>query len=560
MKLCQRIFDRNRESVRRAARGVAIASAAFALLLSTLLVVNYFQFKSVDPLHSRALDKLVREFRANPEDQQLKEEIRALNLLSRKAFFAHRWQLATGGGLLLLSLLVLAVSLKLAARPRLDLPDLSAAPSDEAAWQERKRSRRWLAATGVLLLALAVTAGLAFRRDLESAQPFSGSRSLASAEDYAKNWANFRGPGAAGIATADRAPLSWDGASGKGLRWKTEVPKPGYSSPVIWGQRLFLTGADEKSRELYCFDTEKGKLLWQKPVGATGTVPTVHRDTGFAASSAATNGRHVFAIFATGDLAAFDMDGKPLWSQNLGQPENHYGHSSSLITFEDLVIVQFDENSASRVLALDAETGAPAWQVDRTVISWASPILVNTGSRQELIVTNSVAVSSFDPRTGALLWEEKCLGGEVGPSAAYDDGMVFVANEFSKASGIRLEGGKAKVVWEYSDKLPDTASPLAAKGLLFLATSKGDIICLDAKTGKPVWEHAFNDGFYASPILVGGNVYAMDLSGTMHIFAADRTFRLLGESALGEPSSCTAAALDGRLYLRGDRFLYCAGE
>lgn len=548
------------EVVGHVARGIAMASAGFCLVLGALLVVHFLQLRAADPLDNRARQALEAKLRENPGDDNLREEIRALDLLARRALFTSGWQLRSGAWMLGGGIAVLLIALQVHRRMHRAAPEMpTGRPPDP--WRRAARARRGLAAFGGAVAVLLVVAGLLIRQPSLGGSPSGAGISppggLPTAAEYARNWPNFRGPGANGIATAKAAPVSWDGRSGRGLLWKAEVPLPGFSSPVVWEEQVFITGADEQQRMVFCFSGRDGRLLWQTAVASRQESPGVHRDTGFAAPSMATNGRQVFAIFATGDLAGLDLDGQIRWTRNLGLPDNHYGHSSSLLTFENLLIVQYDQNSNGQLLGLDAATGQTVWRAPRPSISWSSPICVHTGSRYELILTDGKGVTAYDPRTGARWWGENCLAGEMGPSAAYADGMVFVTNDFAATSGLRLGDNRAKVEWRSEEPLPDTASPLATGSRVYLATSRGVIACLAAATGKVLWEQEFDDGFYASPVLVGDRVYALDLQGIMHIFRDADHYQSLGEPALGEPSSCTPAVREGRFYLRGDRYLYC---
>jgi outer membrane protein assembly factor BamB len=207
-------------------------------------------------------------------------------------------------------------------------------------------------------------------------------------------------------------------------------------------------------------------------------------------------------------------------------------------------------------------TGKEVWTAERTDIAWGSPIVVNTGRRDEAILTCSATVDSYDPLTGAKLWSEKCLSGpEVGTSAAYAEGLVFVANDYAQGTAIRIGaatgGPPATVLWQYSEDLPDVASPLATAQYVFLAGSGGTITCLDAKTGAAHWRQAFDDGFYASPILAGSRVYALDRAGVTHVFDADKSYAARGTAPLGEEAVSTPAFAAGRIYLRGKQSLYC---
>jgi len=551
-----------RPTALRLARATFATGLAFSSLLLLLLVANWLAVRSVDPLESPALATLRARLTESPEDEALREQIRALDLLARRAFFASQWQQRTVGLLLLGSLGVTLLSARLVAarggrRPA--VPERSrAAPW----WVDAVRARRWLATSAGGLLVAALAAAVTARSHIGNGAS-NGARSASVTEPSENDWPFFRGPGGNGVAVDQDAPIAWDGASGKGIAWKAEPPLPGNSSPIVVGERLFLTGADRETQEVYCYARETGDLLWRQAVKAGPDAggrrpPPVHPDTGFAPSTMATDGTRVFAIFPTGDLAAFDLEGQSLWSASLGVPDNHYGHASSLITSGGRLIVQWDQHQGAQLVAYDAATGSLAWRTPRDVISWASPVIVDTGSRQELLVTNSKSVAAYAPATGVLLWRSDCLGGEMGPSPAFADGLVFVANDRATAAAVRSGG---EVVWEYDEELPDTASPVATGELVFLATSYGVLVCLDAKTGEQVWLAELQSGFYASPIVVGDRLYALDLDGVMHIVKLGRTFELLAEPALGEPAMATPAFVGGRIYARGERFLYAiAGD
>jgi len=545
-------------------RGLAVIAAAFSLVVCVLMIANYFQTKAIDPLNSPALQKLIAKLDANPNDTALREEIRALDLLARKAYFTSLWQLRMGGYFLLWGIIILLIALKTLSSLRQKLPNPKEFDEKEDFWKLNTLTRNAIAIGGVAILGLALILGILSHSELSADNPFETATDFFPIEELEKHWTNFRGPGGNGHAHYTHAPTSWNGETGEGILWKVPVPKPGYSSPVVWENRIFLTGGDKQAREVYCFDAKSGKMLWQKPVinipGSTGAV-TVDEGTGFAAPTTATDGKRVCAIFPTGDLICFDRAGNQLWGYNLGVPDNHYGHASSLIIYQDLLFVQYDQNKNSKLLALQTATGKTIWEVKRGAISWSSPICVNTGSRMELILTNSRSVDSYDPKTGEKLWNQNCLGGEVGPSAAYADGMVFAANEYAQGVGIRINPSNAasssEIVWTYDDALPNTSSPVATAEYVFLATSDGLVSCLDAKKGTLLWEQEFDDGFYASPIIVDNRVYALDLKGVMHIFKLDKAYESLGEPKLGEDSSCTPAFLDGRIYVRGEKHLYC---
>ena len=289
-------------------------------------------------------------------------------------------------------------------------------------------------------------------------------------------------------------------------------------------------------------------------------MPKVTSDTGLAAPTMATDGRAVFAIFATGDVIALDLSGKRLWARNLGMPDNHYGHASSLIISKDKLLVQYDTNKAGKLIALSTQTGETKWETLRkSRIAWSSPALVNTGSRMEVILSTNPNVSSYNPETGKELWSVDCLSGEVGPSVGYSDGMVFAANEYAKLVGIKL-GPTPEIAWESDEFLPEVSSPLAVKGLLFIATSYGVFACFDAKTGKKYWSQEFGDPFYASAVYADGKVYITDMSGKTHIVKATKEYQLIGTPELGEKAVCSPVFTDGKVYIRGMNQLFCFGS
>ncbi len=548
---------------------VAIIAALMAGILSVLMIANYIQTKSVDPLNSQAITRLMADLQENPDDEALKEQIRALDLLARKAYFTHQWQVRTGSYILFAFALVLLLALKYMNSLEPHLPDLSKSPEPGEAWKNKRMARRYMLFGGLGLVLLALGLGFLFQTELENfgaAQEAGPSLAAKMEEREAmhQNWPGFRGPDGLGVALHTDVPLEWDGPTEKNILWKTPLPLSGFNSPIIWEDRIFLSGADRRNQIVYGIAAESGEILWQTELndvpGSPESRPRVTEDTGFAASTLTTDGERIFVLFATGDVACLDFEGKRLWAKNLGMPDNHYGHASSLITYGDLLLVPFDQNTGGRLLALRIGDGEIAYEQPREVeISWASPILVNTGTRYELILNSNPYVMSHDPLTGRELWRVRCMQGEVAPSPAYADGMVFAVNDYARLVGITL-GDTPEVAWEYLDDLSEVASLLATEDLVFMAASFGTVTCLDAKSGERYWFEDFDEGFYSSPILVGDKVYLMDISGVMSVFKAAKTFELLARSELGEGAVTIPAFMPGRIYIRGDEHLFCIGK
>ena len=571
-------------------RPIAVVAAVFSLVLCTLLILNYLQLQRTDPLDNPALERLITRLSENPEDAELREQIRALDLLARRAYFSRLWQIRTAALMLLISVAVLLLSLKALTRGRQKLPEEN---RKLPAWRSAFLARIGLITAGaVILVGGMVTAGLShsalsgeYRQAsasgpegsaaagraegggaaaaVETAEQTETKENILDSEALRSNWPGFRGSGGIGIAYVEEAPTLWDGTTGQGVLWKTEIPKPGFNSPVIWDDRIFLSGADEQIQEVYCLDRNTGAMLWRQTVadvpGSPAEPPDVTPDTGYAAPTMATDGTSVFAIFATGDVAGFDLEGNRLWQRNLGLPENHYGHSSSLAIYRDLLIVQYDHDGGSRLLALDTSTGETVWETPRQVLTtWSSPIVVYTGRRPEIILNANPFVGSYDPDTGRELWQVECMYGEVGSSPTYLEGLVYAANQFAQLVAIDVD--TREILWEVYDDLPDASSLLAVEGCLYVPTSFGYLSCLDAATGEIYWAHDYGGDSYSSPIYAAGRVYWMDKSGVMHILQAGKEFVPVSDPPLGEPSWAVPAFADGRIYIRGEQHLYGIGE
>ncbi|MFA6239309.1 MAG: PQQ-binding-like beta-propeller repeat protein [Candidatus Hydrogenedentales bacterium] len=588
-------FEKN-DFLWRLSSAVAMVSGLFSLVVFLLLVFNYVQLRNVDPVNNTLITKMRQDYAALPEkDVALAERIRDLDLLNRKAFFTSQKHLRTGAILLLVGISIFMIASKGAFRWRREAPGLDATPTADKEFLAFAQSRQLITWASVGILALGMTSALLTESlvmknanasisppaepsakdtaveptaEAGAGQPIVVAKAelnLPTWETMEKNWPSFRGPGSLGTAHFTTAPMDWDVDTGSGVRWKVEIPLPGANSPVIWENKLFLSGADEKTREIYCYDINDGKELWKHAVedlpGASQTPPKVSEDTGYAAPSMVVHGGAVFAIFADGDLVACDLDGKRLWGINVGIPQNHYGHSSSLLAYDKFLYVQLDESVDPKLIALDVATGKEVWVAKRTTISWASPILARTEFGPQLILNSESTVDAYDPLTGAPLWSQECLDGEVAPSPCYSNGIVFAANEYAIATAIQLEKSNAgvtpKVLWEFDEYLPEVSSPVGDGERFYFGTSTGTLVCLDAKTGTKLWAEELSEGFYSSPVLVGDRIYISDMAGQMYIVKAGSAYELIATRKMGEEVFATPAFMDGRIYVRTQKHLFC---
>ena len=389
-------------------------------------------------------------------------------------------------------------------------------------------------------------------------QPFA-SLSRRPTRSYSQPWSCFRGP-QYGVSPWANVPVAWDGESGQGVLWKTPLKTSCVGSPVLWQDRIFLTEADEKERAVLAFDAESGKELWRQVVadgGKDAPLPPV-ADSALAMPTPACDANGVYVLFGTGDFAAFTHDGKPKWQVFLKRPEIGYGYASSPCVIDGLVCVQFDELSGGYALAVEAATGKIKWKQPRSRgPSWCTPVAIPGEDGKPLLVLNANGSATAYDMTGKVVWDVEAANGQVTPSPVWWDGRVYFVNVNSCLICYKTSD-TTKELWQVRGKLPDVASPVIVNGLLFMGTSSGHMVCVDARTGKEVWTHK-SPRPYASLVASGDRVYSLGRDGTMHIVAADRTYRVVGTCSLGEGSDATPALGDGRIYIRGRNNLWCLG-
>ncbi len=384
------------------------------------------------------------------------------------------------------------------------------------------------------------------------------------------NWPRFRGPGGAGVDTGADVPLTCDVKTGANIAWTAAVPAKGFSSPVVWGDRLLLSGGDKARCEVMCFDVRSGNLWWRSvvPKAVSGPVNAnkLPDECDMAAATVATDGQRVYAIFASGDLAALDLDGHVVWSKSLGVPKNLYGHATSLLTWHDRVIVQFDQGTPadqlSKIYAFNCATGAVVWSQPRPVgASWATPIVIEVAGKSQIVALAAPWVISYSPQDGSEIWRANCLDGEVTPSPIFAAGTLYIVNPTIKLQAIRPDGRgdvtRTHLGWMAEDGIPELTSPVSDGNLVFVVTTAGVLTCYDAKDGRKQWEHDFDDECNASPSIVRGKLYLITKKGTLVVIEASRQFKELGRSELGEQVVASPAFAGGRMFVRGDKRLIC---
>lgn len=548
------------------ALAVAIASGAFLLATIGLLVFAQTQGKVGGLVTSKERTQLIEELHKRPKDEALKQRIRHLDLILRQKTFSQLRLSANGGHAMLGALVVFLMSAHFVRMMHRQTPDPVAWGARHADEDKRTGQIARYAVSSVfgLLAATALFLGIQPVQLPERAPVVveAPEPALALAE-WEQNWPAFRGPWGSGVT---KTPFKLN------LRWKVAVPLPGMSSPVLWGNALFMSGADEKEERLFRFDADTGKLLWSSPVKITTprpASPKLNEDTGHAASTPVTDGRRVYTIYANGDVAAFDFNGKQIWARNIGPLENAYGYASSLTLWQNRLLIQLDlgqdGDGKSKMLALDTRTGRDAWQTARpTGGSWASPVVVMIEGKPQLITCGDPWVLAYDPSSGAELWRANGLGSDLAPSPILAGGLVIALKVNADVLAIRPTGTgdvtKTHMAWKTTDGAPDVPSPVYDGKRLFLLGGGGLLQCCDVATGKEKWAHDFADEFYSSPVLAGNTLVAVNRKGKMFTADVADAFKQTGTYNLGESCNSSPAFRGARMYLRGKNNLFCFGE
>ncbi len=383
--------------------------------------------------------------------------------------------------------------------------------------------------------------------------------------DWDNNWPVYRGT--AGIGTVSDKITITDKLV---VKWKSGIAMPGQSSPVVWGQNIFVTAATDKKRAVYCYNIDNGKLAWTTEIKTKDgkNDMTVSEYTGFAAPTPATDGMRVYAIYANGDIAAVDLNGKIVWSKNLGTPESQYGYASSLTYYRGRVFVQYDmagdEDGKSAVFAFDAVTGKELWADTTRPVgnSWTSPSICKVNGTDTLITIGKPYIIGYDPTSGKRLWQIKCTSGDMASSPAVLNDILYTVVPYNALQAIKL-GGKNElpenaISWQGFDGLPDITSPVAANNKVLTATTSGTLTCWNAKDGKKLWEHELGNDCYASPLVCNGKVIQLDDKGGLNIFPYNDKAPSISTFNIDDSGfHATPALVEKYIILRSKDNLYC---
>jgi len=422
------------------------------------------------------------------------------------------------------------------------------------------------------------------------------SWSTAETPIAADNWPQWRGPLGTGAAPLGDPPLEWNEAEGKNIRWKTEIPGRGHSTPIVWGDQVFVTTAipfgdplppqpstapgthdnlpvTQRQRfAVLAIDRKTGNVLWQQTVREALPHEQGHYTGSLASSSPVTDGEHLFVSFGSFGLYCLNLEGELVWQADFGAMQSLHGHGegSSPALAHDTLVVNWDHEGKSFITALDKRTGKMRWKAPRNeVTSWATPIIVEHAGHLQVVVSGTSRVRGYDLETGQVLWECGGLSSNIVASPVAGEGMVFAGSSYDERAliAIRLEGaagditGSRQVAWSRFRGTPYVPSPLLYDGgLYFLTHYQGILSRVDARTGEDRPGSLRLQGIknvYASPVAAAGRIYVTDLEGATIVVSSGAVPRLLALNRLSEPISASAAIAGQQMFLRGEKHLYC---
>ena len=383
-------------------------------------------------------------------------------------------------------------------------------------------------------------------------------------------WPRWRGPSGQGVVDDTGYPDTWSATTN--VLWKTSVPGSGSSSPIVWGDRIFLTTSRNSGRRvsILSFRRSDGELLWETDA-PDDRAAYVHNKNSPASATVTTDGERVYASFGSRGMLAVDFDGRIAWHRDLGRIDNYHGAAGSPLLYRDTVIIYQDQNSGAFVIALDTRTGETRWRTSRAAsVGWGTPIAVTVGDHDELIVSSQRHVRSYDPTTGEELWN--CGGNlfEVIPTPAVGHGLIFCSSGRAGPTLAIRPGGQGDVTdthvaWKTTRGSPFVPSPLVYGDYLYLVNDMSSIItCLNAKTGETVWQERLGrprrEGISASPVVVDGKLFVTNDDGQTFVLKTGAEFELLHTNDIGTRMLASPALVDGIWYFRTSSDLLAIGN
>jgi len=388
-----------------------------------------------------------------------------------------------------------------------------------------------------------------------------------------EEWSGWRGPRRDGTSLETGFPVKWSAT--ENVLWKIPLPGKGHSSPVVWGDRIFVTTCLENSgdRKLLCLSAKDGALLWEKVV-ITTPKEMKHGLNSFASSTPVTDGKRVWVAFQHDDtrfsIFCFDFEGKLLWTKSPGEFHSKHGFCSSPLLYKDMVIFNLDQDAVAFIVALDQATGEERWRTDRPnrTRSYVPPVIFEAAGRPQMVLSGSKCVASYDPDTGKQIWIIDGPTEQFVASMVYAEGIFFITGGFPDwhVLGIKPDGQgnvtNTHIAWrdQGQDICSYVPSPVAWGANFFIVSDVGNATCFDAKTGKRMWKEKLGRHHSASAVAAGGLLYFPDDNGITYVVKAGPAYELVAKNEVGENCYASPALSRGRIYLRTAKSLFCIGE
>lgn len=406
----------------------------------------------------------------------------------------------------------------------------------------------------------------------------------------AENWPAWRGPRGDGSSGERRVPVHWNGETGENVLWRVPVPGRGHASPIVWNDRVFVATCIEESKQrvLVAYDCDSGEKLWQRNV-LQARLETIHSLNSYASSTPASDGRRVYVAFleASGEeilapnvgsdrlmhpgravVAAYDLVGNRQWMVKVGDFISAHGFCSCPVLFKDMVIINGDHDGKSYVVALDRTTGQERWRVARRygIRSYVTPIIREIEGRTQMVMSGSQHITSFDPHDGSLHWEIEGPTEQFVASMVYDGKLFFMTCGYPDyhVMGIRPDGEydvtDTHVAWRQTSARCYVPSPVVLDGYLLIADDRGTANCFDAADGTHLWKERLGKHFSASLVHANGLVYFIADDGITKIVRPEEQLTVIAENPLGEYCFASPAISGNKLFIRGEKHLYCIAE
>jgi outer membrane protein assembly factor BamB len=387
----------------------------------------------------------------------------------------------------------------------------------------------------------------------------------------AQNWPNWRGPNGDGTSGETNLPTRWD--SVMNVVWKSPVPGIGYSSPIIWGDKLFITTALPETQEkmLLCYDGKSGRLLWQKTV-LKSAFENKHSDNSYASGTPATDGSLIYLSFLDGEdavVAAYDFTGKQIWLQRPGKFSSPHGYSCSPALFEDKVIINGNSQGDSFLAALSKTDGEIIWKIplENPAHSFSTPIFREMAGKMQMIYLGNKEVASYNPDDGSKYWYVWGPSEDFTASPVYNEksGLVLISSAWPQRYllAIKPDGAgdvtESHVVWRTREGAYYVPSPVCTDDYLFTTMTNGKVYCIEIATGKILWVEDMGRQ-YASAVLADGLVYMPNDEGLITVIKPGPTFHAIARNPIGERMNASPAISNGKIYLRGYKHLFCIGK